>query len=72
MLAVGLAQHPDDPTERLVTGLSLSAWVAMIQGQPDTARPLLDQAEAESGRGVAYSPETWNMLDGPNRTHFEF
>ncbi|MEV6639704.1 LuxR C-terminal-related transcriptional regulator [Amycolatopsis sp. NPDC051371] len=46
MLTAGLARHRGDPSVPQVAALSLAAWIALIQGNPARAEPLLAQAEA--------------------------
>ncbi|MFE9751037.1 ATP-binding protein [Saccharothrix saharensis] len=45
MMAAALDESPETPTVELVSGLSLAAWFASIQGNQDDALRLLEQAE---------------------------
>ncbi|MFF5100362.1 MULTISPECIES: LuxR C-terminal-related transcriptional regulator [Actinosynnema] len=45
MLSTGLDEHPEEPTRDQVAGLSFAAWMALIEGNPSVALPLLEQAE---------------------------
>ncbi|SEB47539.1 Predicted ATPase [Amycolatopsis tolypomycina] len=59
MLDAGLATHPGAPSMNRVAALSLAAWIALIQGNPARARPLLQQAEAAAtalGIADAFGP----------------
>jgi predicted ATPase/DNA-binding CsgD family transcriptional regulator len=59
MLDAGLAKHPGAPSVNQVAALSLAAWIALIQGNPARATPLLNQAEAAAtalGIADAFGP----------------
>ncbi|GAB3902637.1 LuxR family transcriptional regulator [Kibdelosporangium lantanae] len=70
-LAHSLTKHPAaEPSLLYVAGLSMSSWVAMIQGAQDVAGPILDQAERAAsvlGCGDGFAPllrarATWAWL----------
>ncbi|MDX3187748.1 LuxR C-terminal-related transcriptional regulator [Streptomyces sp. MN03-5084-2B] len=59
MLDAGLAQHSGGPSMNQVAALSLAAWIALIQGNPARADPLLRHAEAAAtalGIADAFGP----------------
>jgi predicted ATPase/DNA-binding CsgD family transcriptional regulator len=45
MLEAGLSKHPAEPSLVQVTALSLSLWLAVLQGQQELADSLLEQVE---------------------------
>ncbi|GAA3464281.1 AAA family ATPase [Saccharothrix longispora] len=45
MMATALDESPETPTVDRLSGLSLAAWLAFIQGSQAVALPLLEQAE---------------------------
>ncbi|UJW28670.1 AAA family ATPase [Saccharothrix sp. AJ9571] len=59
MLALGLDGRADTPTAQQVAGLSMAAWVALIQGNQESAEPLMAQAEeiaCELGISDSFGP----------------
>ncbi|MFI6029422.1 LuxR C-terminal-related transcriptional regulator [Amycolatopsis magusensis] len=77
LLARNLESHPAQPSTRHITALSMSMWVAALQGNGSLATSLLDQvtdaARAlncfDTDGAVLYSRGTYHFLTEPRRAH---
>ncbi|GAB3162354.1 LuxR family transcriptional regulator [Amycolatopsis stemonae] len=75
MLAMGLDGCPDTPSPQRAAGLSMSSWIALIQGNHALAKPLLAQAEEvirqlgtdEPFGPLLYGQGTQKLLTEPDR-----
>ncbi|MFD9701243.1 ATP-binding protein [Lentzea sp. NPDC059081] len=48
MLTLALQANAGPPSPTLITAISLLAWITLLQGQHDVARPLLERAERDA------------------------